>query len=382
LRGQVCLMIGMLRLTTPSALNTVIRGLGDKDAEVREHAANAVHLLGADARAAVPALTTLLESGKAAEGTIEAYMGFRPIHGNMALMCLGAVGPDARPAVPVIQRRFAKASEDEKLDFFHCIASIGPAAKECVGLLRSEMQGDKAEFRLMAACALLNVVPDDQAAAAIVIDGLASKDKLVRGRPLRFWFRTPRTLRAQALETCVVIGPRSKAIVPVLQTLLEDEVEDTRNNSALALGHVGPDAAAAIPALEKLLIKKDDHRNHTFVSHAAAGHALWRIGKASLPALLRATDKESSGRQYAISALGGFGRDAQPAAVERLANIVADKNDTERWAAAIALGQLGEHARSARRALEAARAKLDDNSSELLMMMPLMIDWALMEIAE
>src|SRR5262249_18758964 len=176
--------------------------------------------------------------------------------------------------------------------------------------------------------------------AALVKDALQSKENDVR---------------SQALQVCIEVGPKSPSLVAALRALLGDDNEYTRIGASEALVRIGPGAAAAVPDLEKLLTKAPDGLRHTFLSHSAAAHALSAVGKEGAAALIRATAPGSGGRTFAIHALGFLGREAPPAAVECLSRILSSKAEEgdARFHAAIALGQLGERARSARRVLEA-----------------------------
>jgi HEAT repeat protein len=365
-RAEVYSVIGLSHLTNKSALAVLMRGLRDKNADVRQGAANGLYFLGTAAREAVPALIALFESGKAAEGALSTAIAIAPLRqGNMALMCLGAIGPDASPAVPVLRKMLAKASEDETCQILECIARIGPAAKECRDAARNSLKSENLRLRCTAACALLVIDPDDEGAASALKASLNGEhiDK-----------------RSEPFEIHAEIGPRSRVLLPTLLALLEDNDENTRLYAALAVGRLGPEAAEAIPVLERLLTANTGHGDSL---NAAAAAALKSIGKASVPALLRATETGSLGRGHAIDALGHVGQDAGPAVVKRLTSILADKNDLGRWHAVLALGRLGEHARLARRALEACRPDAaEDDFLNRSLPIDLMIDWALSEIPD
>jgi HEAT repeat protein len=359
-RQQTCEKIGWLCLAHRDAVDALARALRDKEPDVRRAAANALAQLGQRASAAVPALIAFLESGDAARGTVETPLAMRlPQTANLALLALGNIGPAARPAVPVILRRFPTSDKQTQREMLLCLAGIGPAAREGAATLAKAMRSGQPEFRMTAACALLCVAPEDRAAAALLNDALKGKEKEARG---------------QALRACVEVGPTSTALVAALRALLEDEDEYTRIGASEALGRIGPGAAAAVPALEKLLTRADDHMRHTFLSHSAAAHTLSGMGKEGAAALIRATAPESGGRTYAIHALGSLGREASPAAVACLIRILSSKAEEgdARFHAAIALGQIGERARSARRALEAIAPQEEE--------MGLALAWALMEI--
>src|SRR5262249_27125004 len=278
-----------------------------------------------------------------------------PRTSNLALLAISEMGPDAHSAVPAILEMFGKATgrragelfrelpeqddQAEKVEFLTCLARIGPAAKEGIATIEQAMKSDNTPLRVTAACAMLCVVPSQNRAVAVINEALRSKDKKIRAR---------------ALRACAEIGPRSTKLVAALLPLLGDEDSDCRHLGP-ALAHIGPGAADAIPALEKLLTNE----TRDFTVHQGAAYALAQIGKASVPALLRATAQTSAGRDHAIAALGLLGKNATPEVVQCLTRIVTtkgkDEEDPCRAYAALALGRLGEHARSARPVLEAVR---------------------------
>ena len=95
---------------------------------------------------------------------------------------------------------------------------------------------------------------------------------------------------------------QSASDVDNLREMLKDKDPNIRRNAAQALGNVGPEAKAAVPALTETLKDKDD-----FVCQCAA-YALGNIGpeaKAAVPALTEATQsKNYFVRQSAVAALG------------------------------------------------------------------------------
>jgi hypothetical protein len=79
---------------------------------------------------------------------------------------------------------------------------------------------------------------------------------------------------------------------------------------------------------------------------------LQRIGKASIPALMRvAKSPKAQGREYAMLALGSMGADAKRA-IPLLVESLKNKDLHSRGFAAVALGMMGEHAKQARSALQ------------------------------
>lgn len=278
------------------------------------------------------------------------------------------MGSDAYPAVPAVLKKFQQVDSEQQRELLTLVASVGPSAKQSVSIIEQAMTREDISVRLSAACAMLCVVPANKKAAALLKSAFLNKDKVVAKGA---FVVGEKEIRSLALEACVEIGPQSKALVGDLISLLGDSDESIRILATHTLGRMGSNAIEAIPAIEGLLMKEDDHMKHTFVSHRTAAFALREIGKPSVPALMRATEKSSGGRRDAIHALGRLGQDAA-AAVEPLINIVKDKKDPDRAAAVIALGSLGEHARSARQVLELNRKDSDQ--------MHVAVQWAVMQI--
>jgi HEAT repeats len=94
--------------------------------------------------------------------------------------------------------------------------------------------------------------------------GYAIPDRLTRGevidrlggtgsaiRQLRLYLRLPDFFATKRSKAAYVLGSCGKEAVPSLIRLLDDPEEAVAWEAAEALGEIGPDAAAAVPALEK-----------------------------------------------------------------------------------------------------------------------------------
>ncbi|MFO0966162.1 MAG: HEAT repeat domain-containing protein [Gemmataceae bacterium] len=355
LRKKAVARIGDLRLSTPKALSLLVQALEQKDPEVRRAAAVAASRLGPKAKVAVTALTHFLRSGQA-RGETHSLAIDLPQEKNLAVSALAQIGPDAASAVPALIDELKRADESGQCEVLACLAAIGSAAKESLPALRVVMASKKPRLRLTAACALLGVSPHDNQAAEILAEALRDKDKKNLDR---------------ALECCLEVRPKATALTRRLVALLDDESERVRIQASRALGHIGPDAAEAIPTLEKLLNRNGSGLDHTFQSHAAAADTLCRLGPKARPALLAALKEDREGRMFAILALAHLGAQSKPA-VAALARIAKEEKDTFGFIAAIALGQLGDQARAARPVLEAVR--VTEFQAHLA------YQWALMEI--
>ena len=81
-----------------------------------------------------------------------------------------------------------------------------------------------------------------------------------RGSPT--WAPRLRTLASRPRTRWARPGRRGKAAVPALIENLSNENGAVRYSSTLALGEIGPDAAAAVPALQKALDDRNDDVSH------------------------------------------------------------------------------------------------------------------------
>jgi CubicO group peptidase (beta-lactamase class C family) len=155
------------------------------------------------------------------------------------------------------------------------------------------------------------------------IHGLGSKDPMVR---------------VAAIKAVAKFGSDA---VPLLARALKDTNELLRENAAVALGDIGPDAKAAIEDLLRCLSDSS-----LFVSGKAA-NALSRIGDAAVPGLINAlTAGNARSRQSAAIALAKLGTGAAPA-IQLLIQSLNDSSEILRWCSAVALGNIGEAAHTA-----------------------------------
>jgi HEAT repeat protein len=127
------------------------------------------------------------------------------------------------------------------------------------------------------------------AAAFILSSGLAAQSKpaatkepVSDGRPLSAWIAdlsapAPETRNAAAYEIAG-FGPDAAAAVPELIKLLDDPVPAVRFPATIALLEIGPAAKAAVPRLRQMM---EEEINDEIA--ASARRALKRIDPASVP---------------------------------------------------------------------------------------------------
>ena len=105
------------------------------------------------------------------------------------------------------------------------------------------------------------------------------------------------------------------------------------------LGEMGPEAAAALPEIKKLLKQKDG------LLRVAAAEAIWRIdhADAAVPTLMEILRDDEQHRLDALAALGGIGPPAR-SSVPALLRIWKEDDESERWYAAQALKRIDPEA--------------------------------------
>ena len=109
-----------------------------------------------------------------------------------------------------------------------------------------------------------------------------SKEPVSAGRPLSQWIAdlkaaAPQTRNAAAYEIAGM-GPQAAAAVPALIQALDDPAPSVRFPVTVALMEIGPAAKAAVPRLQQMV---DEELNDEIA--ASARRALKRIDPAAVP---------------------------------------------------------------------------------------------------
>jgi HEAT repeat protein len=195
--------------------------LKDPSARNRWHAALYLGAIGPEAKAAVPALVEMFKTDKE---------GFLTSNRVQAAATLGAMGPDARPATTVLLE--ALDDDDDLVRRWAAVSliRIGPP-KEIFPSLTKALKGRKIKFDHRYADALEEIDPDS-AAVPFLLEVLAPKDE--GGELLDDELR--------AIRFFGLIGPEAKEAVPFLLHLLKDEFFGKQAAKSLKL--IDPVAAA------------------------------------------------------------------------------------------------------------------------------------------
>jgi HEAT repeat protein len=160
-----------------------------------------------------------------------------------------------------------------QLSALQALRSHGPAAAAARAKLQALLNSGNADVRTNAATALLAMAPTEAAAQAIVRESLNSKTVSVRRSAmlgLDAWIRDDKDVLALVLDASEndpdpicqsasfhALRHFGKPVVPLVIERLE--AGNVRMYHALRiLGHIGPDAKEAIPALQKLLDAHSD----------------------------------------------------------------------------------------------------------------------------
>ena len=234
-----------------------------------------------------------------------------------AASALAEIGPAARTAVPAMAELLKDEWEPTRYDAARALGKIGPDAKTAVPVLIASVKRDrKYQFREDVIASLREIGPT---AIPSLMEALKDKeDDFVRGT---------------AAEALGWIGPEADAAVPALGAILKEAEGRLRVTVALALWRISKDERA-VPALVVALDHKDD------VVRWEAAEALAKVGppaRDAVPALCKALKEgDEFLREDAATALGRIGPDAK-AATDDLAKTLKDKETRVRVAAAVAL---------------------------------------------
>jgi len=240
--------------------------------------------------AAVPRLLGLLEKDEN-----------RPLLRN-ALWLLQALGPDARPAVPML-RRVARTDWPESIVARMTLKGLG-----------------ESRFTLDEIIALLSGAPRPDAGELLdALGRMGSRAEPAVPAILAAAARKP-ALRLPALEVLGNLGARAGCAVPALTALLHDPSPKIRREAIQTLRRIGPPARLAVPRLF-LAIAFDREAPVRVAAIRAAGAITRGTGEAKA-ALVQALDDPSYlVRRAALLGLESIGleaRDAAPAIRGRL----------------------------------------------------------------
>jgi HEAT repeat protein len=229
MRAGAAAALGRIGENARTVVNVMIEALKDPDARVRAAAADGLGRVGDEARAAIPRLVPLLKDPDAGVRLAAAF-------------ALGRIGPDAATAVPdLAQALAADADANVRKEAARAFALLGLDAKAAIPALAKALREDKsADVRQHAALALGKMRGDEvHAVAPIMIEAL--RQDMDRG---------VRLFAVHALSNS--LGSTLRDFVKELADHLPQEPDgQVRLAIVQELGALGPDAKAALPALNQ-----------------------------------------------------------------------------------------------------------------------------------
>lgn len=346
--------------------------------------------IGPEAAPATAGLTTLANEGE-------------PEERMQAMLALAAIGPEAAAATPVLIE--ALSSGDGSLRFAAVFALGSLRAEAADEALQKAADGSDEFLAEIAAWARAKIHPDDVALRTLALEklrgGLTSELPKVRAastsglsdlaslvapaeqqrlagdflkmladpdpavgtrggaalirlgaaavEPLGGQLANPE-LRLAALELLAAIGSEAvKALEPIKGTLA-DQDPVVRGEAAIALAAIGPAAAPAVPQLQRMLSDSAEDAGARY----SAAYALGRIGSAAAPAMetLRALSESDDELMATVAVWGALkiepgNTEFFEAAMPRLRKALKAESDLARLEAAVALGEIGPHAKTA-----------------------------------
>ncbi len=335
--------LGEIGPDAAEAVPALIRALDDSSQSVMNGSATALGKIGPAAKDAVPVLVRCVDPLVARLAKIRAKRQAvpspvqspdrKPLGGASREFVTEALGKIGAPGVPELIRGLKDRDDYVRSIAAESLGRIGPDAREAVPA-HAEMANDR--LRALAAQALWRIAKDERA-IPILMEYLQTSSA---------------NNQTHAMTILAEIGPAGKDAVPLLISVLnradpyqgrDTSMEKRRpEEAAKTLGRIGPEARAAVPALEAALKDPDGG------VRIAAGLALWRIARSelALKALSESLlDPDQNTRFHAAMALGEIGsaaKSAVPALIEALKNDPSIRSITAK-----ALGQIGPAAKAA-----------------------------------
>ncbi len=291
-----------------SAVPALLPYLDDADGQRRMDTADALGLLGEDAREAVPAL-------------LERLADENVFVRRAAMASLVAIERHDEPVVAAFTQGLGNEDWRIRASAARGLGNAGTKAVHAFSKLAQLAFDEQADVRLRAVEALLKLGAPPEDLVRICGKVLLADDD-----------RRPRKVAVKAL------AKMGAPAVPALAEALHARDPSARMQAAVALGQVGQAAAPAIPALIEAL--RDEDQDVAFQAMSILG-GLGPLAKdaAAVIAELLLRDEAPAARMRAASALGLIGPEAR-AALPALQKVLADRSPLARAAAGRAIERI------------------------------------------
>ena len=227
IRQTASSLLGSLDLESlPEAVPELIRLLDHADAEIRKAALTGLSRIGRQLQMVIPVLVRRLT-----DGDIDVR--------SQAASVLGDAGASATTAVPDLTRLLSDQNLYCRASAADALGKIGEKAAESLPNLIKTLEDQDGFVRVRAASAVWKITRQKNAAMPVLKAALKESEHSVR------W---------NAAVELGEIEPGNQDAIEALIRMLSDDPEFI-NVTAMALGKMGPNAKAALPALRETLEK-------------------------------------------------------------------------------------------------------------------------------
>lgn len=346
------------------AVSALIPGLEDEDKAVRWAVAQALAAIGPAAESAVPSLTTALddEYWRVRQAAAEALQSIGPgaetavpaliqttenalidYHFRLFAAASGALVNIGNKSVPALIQVLEEGNVNGRQAAAGVLGAIGPEAADAMPVLTQALTDEDGWVRLAAFYALSHISPVEKFEFSTPLELENERLDPETSADIITFIQTTEgsdwmSIRA-AVEKLGGIGPGNGLVSTHIQNLESEDIS-TRQRAAQALNRFGPDAAKAVPALIRAY---DDEKSYV---RSPVIVALGKIGsetREAIPILVQALwDRDSQISWHAGQSLGKIG--AEEGVVPGLAQALAEGEFNTRSAAADGLALIGPDA--------------------------------------
>lgn len=356
-RAQAIFALGRLPEANEAMLKTVVAGLGDKDVSVRRASVRALRALeterkdiiplvlklleDSDPAMVMPALHTIAEAGaEVVPALVEAME--HPEGRYWASLVLADIGPEAKAAVPALQKALADKRPEVRLQAVIALGEIGPAAKAATPALVKSLDDEFPSVRSAAVFSLGMI--GDRTALTGIEKAEQSKDPFMR--ILAVWAHAELTPDDAA---------QTKKAVDYLVTMLPGEDRELAHLAARAIVELEPSSEVLAPAMEKVMASADAAGADRIIGAYAS------LGAKVVPLAIKALeDPAATRKERALRVLGQVGPDAAPA-LPAVVKLLGSDNARLKTEALFVIAAIGPQAESAVAPVTEALADQDRN---------------------
>lgn len=318
-------------------IKLLAKQLYDKEYSVRAKAMFLLGEIGSEAISAFPEMVKIYKNDKHPEVVSQT---------TLALSKMGQKG-----MIVLLKGYKTEKNVSRRAYIVQVLANTGEKA---VPPLTEILIKDKAtEVKAEAAWALGQIGSPSFTAMPVLISTLRENDNFLRDRLLNaiekigekglpFLIQNLKTEKNKFIKCSVAglighLGPKAALAVPALIEALQDKDYRVRANAALTLSKIGSKADFATPALMKAM--EDGNHNVKFHAISAIG-SIGSKASAAIPQLISLLRKREFIAAWALGEMGEKAESAIPALIKAL----KDSSDIVRYMAAEALGKIKKRA--------------------------------------